>query len=190
MGRVRRDRILGGAAPPPSPEGWLCGAPAPGCLLCSFTSRQYPLTGIRTRELREEMLFSKYTWIWTSKEHAVLSSYPAQSPFGRLHHWVLGFSLLSSTFHTVQSQSDARSPQSLLESVLMRRHRAGANYLVNSFLSFITLFPMFRNRDRLLGWNTKWLFFYTEITWEIFNTLHWVSVSEFVVPWLFVPWSS
>lgn len=110
-------------------------------------------------------LFSKYTWIWTSKEPAVLSSYPAQSPFGRLHHWVLGFSLLSSTFRTVQSQSDGRSSQSLSESVLMMRRRARANYLVNSFLSFITLFPMFRNRDQLLAWNTMWLFFYTEITW-------------------------
>lgn len=37
------------------------GAPAPGCLLCNFTSKPTPPTGIQPSDLGEEMLFSRCT---------------------------------------------------------------------------------------------------------------------------------
>ena len=41
--------------------------------------------------------------------------------------------------------------------------RGDRRKVVNSFLSFITLPPIFSPRDQRLAWNTKWLFFYTEM---------------------------
>lgn len=86
----------------PSPGGWWHEDPAPGCWLCSFISKPMPPSGIRTRRLGVEMLFSRCMWAWTSAVFATLSSCPAQSPFERLHHWALYFSLLSPTFYALQ----------------------------------------------------------------------------------------